>query len=60
MFGDTTDKTLFGKSERANIASVAPLAVRMRPRRLDEFIGQSHFLGPDKLLNRMLEAAWPG
>jgi putative ATPase len=56
MFGDTTDKTLFGKSEMANIASVAPLAVRMRPRKLDEFIGQSHFLGPDKLLNRMLEA----
>jgi putative ATPase len=56
MFGDTTDKTLFGKSERANIASAAPLAVRMRPRKLNEFIGQSHFLGPDKLLNRMLEA----
>ncbi|MHC4499651.1 MAG: replication-associated recombination protein A [Planctomycetota bacterium] len=28
----------------------------MRPRKLGEFIGQSHFLGPDKLLNRMLEA----
>ncbi|MHC4666055.1 MAG: replication-associated recombination protein A [Planctomycetota bacterium] len=28
----------------------------MRPRKLNEFIGQSHFLGPDKLLNRMLEA----
>ncbi len=34
----------------------APLAVRMRPRRLDEFVGQTHFLGPDKLLTRMLEA----
>lgn len=28
----------------------------MRPRNLDEFIGQKHFLGPDKLLKRMLEA----
>jgi putative ATPase len=56
MFGDATDKTLFSKSERTNIASAAPLAVRMRPRKLGEFIGQSHFLGPDKLLNRMLEA----
>ena len=28
----------------------------MRPRILDEFAGQSHFLGPDKLLRRMLEA----
>src|SRR6185312_12311461 len=35
---------------------VAPLAVRMRPRSLDEFVGQAHFLGPDKLLRRMLQA----
>ncbi|UCG58047.1 MAG: replication-associated recombination protein A [Phycisphaerales bacterium] len=28
----------------------------MRPRRLGEFVGQEHFLGPDKLLTRMLEA----
>ena len=33
-----------------------PLAARMRPRSLDEFAGQRHFLGPDKLLRRMLEA----
>ena len=50
------DKTLFGSSEKANIESAAPLAARMRPRRLDEFLGQRHFLGPDKLLTRMLEA----
>jgi len=36
--------------------SAAPLAVRMRPRTIDEFIGQKHFLGPGKLLKRMLEA----
>src|SRR6185369_7530465 len=35
---------------------VAPLAVRMRPTSLDEFVGQQHFLGPGKLLRRMLEA----
>jgi putative ATPase len=28
----------------------------MRPRTLDEFIGQEHFLGPDKLLRRLLAA----
>ena len=28
----------------------------MRPRKIAEFIGQRHFLGPDKLLTRMLEA----
>jgi len=56
MREDQGDKTLFGRSERANIASAAPLAVRMRPRKLDEFLGQRHFLGSDKLLTRMLEA----
>ncbi|MDD5326214.1 MAG: replication-associated recombination protein A [Phycisphaerae bacterium] len=38
------------------MASAAPLAVRMRPRNLDEFFGQRQFLGPDKLLKRMLDA----
>lgn len=33
-----------------------PLAVRMRPRTLEEFAGQRHFLGAGKLLRRMLEA----
>jgi putative ATPase len=50
------DKTLFRRSEEANIRSVQPLAVRMRPRNVEEFVGQRHFLGPDKLLRRMLEA----
>jgi putative ATPase len=56
MRDEKGDKSLFGRSERANIAAAAPLAVRMRPRNLDEFLGQRHFLGPDKLLTRMLEA----
>ncbi len=33
-----------------------PLAARMRPRTIDEFAGQQHFLGPGKLLRRMLDA----
>jgi putative ATPase len=32
------------------------MASRMRPRTLDEFVGQEHFLGPDKLLRRLLAA----
>jgi putative ATPase len=56
MRGKMGNKTLFGGVEGANIASAAPLAVRMRPRKLEEFLGQRHFLGPDKLLTRMLEA----
>lgn len=35
---------------------VEPLAVRMRPRTLDEVVGQSHLLGPGKLLRRMIQA----
>src|SRR5436305_4873979 len=47
---------LFAQSRQKNLQRVAPLAVRMRPRTLDEFVGQQHFLGPGKLLRRMLEA----
>jgi putative ATPase len=50
------EKTLFGKAEQAKLSAAAPLAVRMRPRTLDEFAGQTHFVGPGKLLRRMLEA----
>ena len=34
----------------------APLADRMRPRTLDEFIGQQHIVGPGKLLRRAIES----
>src|SRR5688572_23381238 len=47
---------LFRDVRARNFARVAPLAVRMRPRTLEEFTGQQHFLGPGKLLRRMLEA----
>src|SRR4051812_17987304 len=47
---------LFRDVRKKNLARVAPLAVRMRPRTLDEFVGQQHFLAPGKLLRRMLEA----
>ena len=40
--------------EAAN--SAAPLATRMRPRSLEEFVGQEHILGPGKLLRRAIEA----
>ena len=33
----------------------APLAERMRPRRIDEFVGQQHLLGPGRVLREMLE-----
>src|SRR5437764_7927117 len=47
---------LFREVRQQNLSRFEPLAVRMRPRNLDEFAGQQHFLGPGKLLRRMLEA----
>ncbi|MGH8022032.1 MAG: replication-associated recombination protein A [Limisphaerales bacterium] len=38
------------------IARHRPLAARMRPRSLEEFAGQTHILGPGKLLRRAIEA----
>ena len=43
-------------SDQANLQKAQPLAARMRPRSLDEFVGQQHFLGPGKLLRRLLQA----
>ncbi len=49
-------KSLFEQSEAVNLRAVQPLAARMRPRTLDEFAGQQHFLGEGKLLRRLLKA----
>src|SRR6516164_9787668 len=47
---------LFRATHEANLKKAQPLAARMRPRTLDEFLGQEHFLGPGKLLRRLLQA----
>ena len=48
---------LFEQKEDVETAdSAAPLATRMRPRALEEFVGQEHILGPGKLLRRAIEA----
>jgi len=39
-----------------NVPEGAPLAVRMRPRTVGEFVGQEHFFGEGRLLRRMLLA----
>ena len=56
-----SDRTpdLFGEAshEATTFArEVVPLAQRMRPRSLDEYVGQEHILGPGKLLRRAIEA----
>src|SRR5688572_2629277 len=38
------------------VSTSAPLAARMRPRTLEEFVGQEHILAPGKLLRRAIEA----
>jgi putative ATPase len=54
---DHNDKNnLFTQSEQAKLEANAPLAVRMRPKSLEDFFGQQHIVGPGKLLRRMLEA----
>ncbi len=48
--------SLFEKSETENLQRAQPLAARMRPQTLAEFVGQQHFLGEGKLLRRLLKA----
>src|SRR5262252_11105725 len=47
---------LFAASHEANLRRALPLAARLRPTSLDDFVGQEHFLGPGKLLRRLLAA----
>ena len=49
---------LFEDTEDAEVErpDSAPLATRMRPRSLDELVGQEHILAPGKLLRRAIEA----
>ncbi|GAB5521475.1 MAG: AAA family ATPase [Rhodothermales bacterium] len=47
---------LFQEAAERYQAQRAPLADRMRPRTLDEYVGQSHILGPGNLLRRAIEA----
>ncbi|MDX2198576.1 MAG: replication-associated recombination protein A [Phycisphaerae bacterium] len=47
---------LFADQEADALRRVQPLAVRMRPRNLAEFVGQDHFVGPGKLLRRLIQS----
>jgi putative ATPase len=56
-----TAKTLFNEPETeelsGEISTRAPLAERMRPRTLDEFVGQTHLVGEGRVLRRLIEGA---
>ncbi len=47
---------LFDQSLAERMEKEAPLAARMRPRNIDEIIGQEHIIGPGKLLRRAIES----
>lgn len=45
-----------GPGKNAEDRENAPLAERMRPRNLEEFLGQEHLVGPGKMLRRLIES----
>ena len=48
--------TLFEHGGKVQQAKEAPLAARMRPTSFQEFVGQEHVVGPEKVLRRAIEA----
>ncbi len=51
-----TSTSLFDARREELTEKEAPLAARMRPRTLDEFVGQEHIVGPGRLLRRAIQA----
>lgn len=47
---------LFAHGRKAQLERESPLANRMRPRSLEEFVGQEHIVGPGRLLRRAIQA----
>jgi putative ATPase len=47
---------LFDHAREKQIEKEQPLAARMRPRNLDEYVGQGHILAPGRLLRRAIQA----
>ncbi len=51
-----SSQSLFEHEGRRRAQQQAPLADRMRPRSFDEFVGQEHVTGPDRVLRRAIAA----
>ena len=56
MTSASESEDLFAHANRNDMEKNQPLAARMRPRTLDEFVGQDHILAPGRLLRRAIEA----
>jgi len=61
LFGRADEPGADGEPHEAGPPADAPLAERMRPRSLDEYVGQGHLLGEGKLIRRLVggKAALP-
>ena len=47
---------MFSQAAEERLQREAPLAARMRPRTLDEFVGQEHLVGEGHIVRRLMEA----
>jgi putative ATPase len=54
--GVPSEGDLFSQAAEERVAARAPLPSRMRPRNLDEVVGQQHLLAPGKPLRALIEA----
>ena len=55
LFGNITPVAARRSGSLTEVPAHAPLAVRLRPRSLDEIVGQQHLLGPGSPLRRLVE-----
>jgi putative ATPase len=55
LFGNITPDPNQGAGSLAQVTERAPLAVRLRPRTLDEIVGQKHLLAPGSPLRRLAD-----
>ena len=56
MHRDKNTPSLFDRTCATELAKDQPLAARMRPRTLEEYIGQEHILAPGRLLRHAVQA----
>ncbi len=57
MVSQTTGNLFEGEPVDSNLDLSAPLAERMRPQSLDEFVGQTHLVGEGRILRRLLQGS---
>jgi len=51
--------TLFEHGRQQRASEIAPLPERMRPRSFEEFVGQEHILGTERVLRKAIDADRP-